>query len=72
MQCQVYVHFRVAVKLLEFKDMLRTELAPEPHGESVMCIRHLKKMGYHIILVSSFTLVIIQQGCHSQGKISGK
>lgn len=45
---------RVAVKLLGFKDMLRSELEPEPDGESVMCIRHLKKMGYHVVLVPYF------------------
>lgn len=39
------------VKLLDYKDMLRTPVVPEPDGQNAMCLRHLVKMGYNLIVV---------------------
>ena len=41
------------MKLLDYKDMLRTPDIPEPDGRNALCIRHLEKMGYNLIIVSS-------------------
>ena len=41
------------MKLLDYKDMLRTSVVPEPDGQNAICLRHLVKMGYNLIVVSS-------------------
>lgn len=42
---------RVAVKLWDFKDMLRTDKDTVPTGENAMCTRHLRIMDYAVVTV---------------------
>ena len=49
----LYFLHSYGVKLLDYKDMLRTSVVPEPDGQNAMCLRHLAKMGYNLIVVSS-------------------